>query len=228
MPGGDEHRVEAGALELEHLVAVADVDVRDRELPGRHVGEQLERELERIARRRTGEMRKISGSCSSSADSSSSSSRTSMTVSSSPWPSSPSGLTAIASASTGIAAASQRTGRLVESRMPSIARSTASAFAPCSSRRARRRRVADPDDDRDPVTFRDPLAQTSSSPAPGRASVLVRSRIQVDHQSVPGRLPAVRRAEPDELVVREAVHLLDVREDGAPRRERASCSSAWP
>ena len=79
-----------------------------------------------------GEMRKISGSCSSSADSSSSSSRTSITVSSSPWPSSPSGLTAIASASTGSPAASQRTGRVVESRMPAIGRSTASAFAPWS------------------------------------------------------------------------------------------------
>ena len=49
MTRGDEHGVEPGALELQHLVAVADVDVGDRELPGRHVREQLERELERVA-----------------------------------------------------------------------------------------------------------------------------------------------------------------------------------
>ena len=131
VPGCDEHGVEAGALELEHLVAVADVDVGDRELPRRHVREQLEGELERVAVVPTGEMRKISGSCSSSAASSSSSSRTSITVSSSSRRRSVVGPDRDR---VGVhrrrRRASQSTGSVVDSRMPSIGRSTASAFAP--------------------------------------------------------------------------------------------------
>ena len=59
----------------------------------------------------------------------------------------------------------------------------------------------------------------------GRAK---RIRYDVEEQAVVRRLPAVGGAEPHELVVREAVHLLDVREDVRARAERARLSSAVP
>ena len=52
VPGRDEHRVDAGPLERQHLVAVLDVDLRDRELPGGDVGQQLEHGVERVDVRR--------------------------------------------------------------------------------------------------------------------------------------------------------------------------------
>src|SRR4051812_14902852 len=48
VPGGHDHSVHSGALELRDLVAAADRQLRDRELPGRHVLKQVERALERI------------------------------------------------------------------------------------------------------------------------------------------------------------------------------------
>ena len=44
----DQHGVEACALELEHLVAVRDRDVGDRELPRGHVGQQRQNPLDPI------------------------------------------------------------------------------------------------------------------------------------------------------------------------------------
>ena len=74
-----------GALEREHLVARRDVDLRDRELPGRHVGQQLEHRVERIgvvvgADRR--EQEDLGVELARAPASSSSSSRTSTTASS--------------------------------------------------------------------------------------------------------------------------------------------------
>src|SRR5580765_2129464 len=46
--GADEHCVHPSPLECEHLVAVCDVDLGDRELPRRHVGKQLEHGVERV------------------------------------------------------------------------------------------------------------------------------------------------------------------------------------
>ena len=67
----------------------------------------------------------------------------------------------IASASTGGADPVQRSGSVVAPRMPSIARSTAIAFAPFALGVARRLGAAHAHDDRDPVAFGDALAQTS-------------------------------------------------------------------
>src|SRR5919108_5719213 len=45
--GGDDHAVDPGPLELFHLVAGARMDISDRELPCRHVGEELQHAIER-------------------------------------------------------------------------------------------------------------------------------------------------------------------------------------
>ena len=47
-PGLHEHRIEAGPLEGERLAPGHHVDVGDRELPGRNVGQELEHRLERV------------------------------------------------------------------------------------------------------------------------------------------------------------------------------------
>ncbi len=44
----DEHGVDPRPLESEHLVAVLDVDPRDRELSGGDIGEQVEHGIERV------------------------------------------------------------------------------------------------------------------------------------------------------------------------------------
>ena len=48
VPGGHEHRVDSGAFERQHLVPAPDVDLRDRELAGRDVRQQLQHGVERI------------------------------------------------------------------------------------------------------------------------------------------------------------------------------------
>ena len=44
----DEHRVDPGALERQHLVPALDVDAGDRELAGRYVGQELQHRVERV------------------------------------------------------------------------------------------------------------------------------------------------------------------------------------
>ena len=55
----------------------------------------------------------------------------------------------------------QSSGSEVASRMPSISRETASAFAPCCLGVSRAARVVDAGDDRDPVTLGDALAEAA-------------------------------------------------------------------
>src|SRR5262245_50251151 len=47
VPGGHDHGVHPGALELGHIVAATDCELRDRELSCRHVFEEVERALQR-------------------------------------------------------------------------------------------------------------------------------------------------------------------------------------
>ena len=60
---GDEHRVDAGALERDDVLAGRGLEIGDRELAGRHVGEQVEDPLEvvlvvlRVARREQEDLR---------------------------------------------------------------------------------------------------------------------------------------------------------------------------
>ena len=72
-----------------------------------------------------------------------------------------SGRSVSASASFGSPPPIQSSGSEVASRMPSISRETASAFAPCALGVSRAARVVDAGDDRDPVTFRDALAEAA-------------------------------------------------------------------
>ena len=165
----DEHGVDPRALEREHLVARRDVDARDRELARRarpgsssSTASSGSASLVVVVARSS---RKISGSSCSSASSSSSSSRTSTTGSrcvvrvTRPRgggrsrrrrPASPPPI--------------QSSGSVVASRMPSIARLTASAFAPWASAVSRGARVVDAGDDGDPVPFGDALAEASRDP----------------------------------------------------------------
>src|SRR5262245_7726403 len=48
VPGGHDHGVHPGALELGHVVAAADGELRDRELSCRHVLEEVERALQGV------------------------------------------------------------------------------------------------------------------------------------------------------------------------------------
>ena len=204
------------------------VDVGDRELPGGNVGEQLEHRGRPGPRRRRPAQR-----------AGRSPGRAPRALARAPPRRAPSRRarrrpSADVLAGCGSRARPRRRDRRCRSRgaaassLPGSPRSGGRRRAPCALRLggARGLRISDVDDDGDAVPLGDPLAQTSRRGHGAQPRSRGGPRRRGRSASRRTRAPSRRRRRGAQLVVREPVHLLDVREDGAPRAEARAISSA--